>query len=180
MHYLHQLRLLLLLLYDVGIVVERLVKLQLLHLFTVLDLLVFRNAVLSQLLGEKVVVSELRLFLISRLGSGEFCPRVLCWPLQERGALDEWLHLIESVTKLRPSRILARGTKATLLTLLQTLVIETLGPIVRCHGVGAGSRLDGAWLAGPFDVSVTSRGESHDRRVLLEGEPYVCDVRALL
>lgn len=47
-----------LLLHDVGVVVQRLVKLQLLHFFPILYLLVLRDAVLGEFLAEEVVVSE--------------------------------------------------------------------------------------------------------------------------
>ncbi len=55
----------LLLLHYVGIVVQCLVKLQLLHLFSVLYLLVLWNAVLAQFLAKDIVICEGARFFVA-------------------------------------------------------------------------------------------------------------------
>ena len=56
----HLLLLLLFLLHQVRIVIQCLVEFQLLHLFSILDLLILGNTVLRQLLTEEAVISEVR------------------------------------------------------------------------------------------------------------------------
>lgn len=99
----------LLLLDEVGVVVQRLVELELLHLFAVFELLVLGDAVRCQLLVEEIVLCGglllLRFSLVIRLG-GLLADWILqpargdCFlalaRLLQRGALDERLHLRET------------------------------------------------------------------------------------
>ena len=72
----HLLFLDLLLLNEIGVVVERLIEFQLLHLLSILDLLVLGDAILGELLAEEVVVGEvlavrLRVLALGGGGSAE-------------------------------------------------------------------------------------------------------------
>ena len=55
---------------QIGVVVERLIEFQLLHLLTILDLLVLGDAVLGELLAEEVVVSEVLAVRLRALALG--------------------------------------------------------------------------------------------------------------
>ena len=78
---LHLLLLLLLeslLLHDVGVVVQCLVKLQLLHFFTVLYLLVLWDTVLGEFLAEEVVICEGSLSSLFAHTSSCWLVRLIC------------------------------------------------------------------------------------------------------